>query len=304
MTNTTKRNLKVGITVIISIVILLFGVAFLKDIKVGLETNDMTVYFMDVNGLKEGDPVSVNGVIKGKIKNIELAGDSVRVDFTLSKDIIIKRDYIVSVAMIELMSGKQIYIKPGLDKGNPIDMSKPLIGAKTSDIVSIIGTVGEIGDQVKKMMADLSKTTEKLNTTIDNVNSLVGDDGFKSNIRGTAMNFNDASRNLNRMITDTKSNVNMLTQNLNGVVDKVGNTVDDTRPELKSTFADIKTLTSKMDTLTDNLNMLILSAKDSNSTVGKLMTQDEMYDNLNKTIISINKLVKQIKKDGIKFKLF
>src|SRR5258706_5754771 len=107
MTNNTTRNLKVGITVMVSAIILIFGVAFLKDLKIGLETNDYVVYFKEVNGLKEGDPVSVNGVVKGKVSKIELAaGDSVRVQFNMAKDIVLKRDYSISVAMIELMSGK------------------------------------------------------------------------------------------------------------------------------------------------------------------------------------------------------
>jgi ABC-type transporter Mla subunit MlaD len=106
------------------------------------------------------------------------------------------------------------------------------------------------------------------------------------------------------MIADTKKSVNQLTLNLNGVVDKVGTTMDETRPELKGTFEDIRQLTSKLDTLTVNLNNLVVSTKDSNSTVGKLMTQDDLYENINKTVQSINKLVKQIKKDGIKFNIF
>src|ERR1041384_4882979 len=108
-----KVNLKVGITVIISVLILLYGVAFLKQFRLDLHENDLSVYFENTNGLKEGDPVSVNGVAKGKVKTIALQGDSVKVDFTLSKDVELKKDYTVQVAMIELMSGKQVLISPG-----------------------------------------------------------------------------------------------------------------------------------------------------------------------------------------------
>jgi hypothetical protein len=49
---------------------------------------------------------------------------------------------------------------------------------------------------------------------------------------------------------------------------------------------------------------MVLATKDTSGTVGKLIYQDEIYENLNKTILSINKLVNQIKKDGLKFKIF
>lgn len=299
-----KTLLKVGITVVVSIIILLWGVAFLKNLKIGMETNDLTVYFSDVNGLKEGDPVSVNGVQKGKITKIELApGDSVRVDFNLNKDVTLHSDYNVSVAMIELMSGKQIYIKPGTSK-ELADITKPLVGAKTNDIVGLIGTMNQVGEDVKVITKRLDTAMTKMSVTIDNVNSIVGDDGLKTNIKGAASNFNLASRNLNLMLADTRSSINSLTQRLNNIALNVDNTLSDTKPELKETFQDIRVLTSRLDSLTINLNNLVVGANDSNSTVGKLLTEDDMYDNINKALLNINKLVKKIEKDGIRLKLF
>ena len=299
-----KTLLKVGITVVVSLIILLWGVAFLKNLKFGLETNELSVYFSDVNGLKEGDPVSVNGVSKGKITKIELApGDSVRVDFNLNKDVTLHKDYNVSVAMIELMSGKQIYIKPGTSK-ELADITKPLVGAKTNDIVGLIGTMNQVGEDVKVITRRLDTAMTKMSVTIDNVNSIVGDDGLKSNIKGAASNFNLASRNLNLMLADTRSSINSLTQRLNNIALNVDNTVSETKPELKETFQDIRVLTSRLDSLTINLNNLVVGANDSNSTVGKLLTEDDMYDNINKALLNINKLVKKIEKDGIRLKLF
>ena len=304
MKNDKRILLKVGITVITSILILLFGVAFLKDAKVGIETNDLIVHFKDVNGLKEGDQVSVNGVPKGKVRKIELtSGDSVKVEFSLSKDVVLKKDYLVSVAMIELMSGKQIYIKPGV-ANEPADITKPLIGSKSTDVVSLIGTFNEIGEQIKTIANKLDYAIDHLDKAVVNINDIVGDEGLKSNIRGTASNFNIASKNLNQMLADTRQNINSLTLRLNNVAENLDNTISETKPELKQTIADIKDLTAKVDTLAININSFVLNAKDSNSTVGKLFTDDDMYKNLNKTILGINKLVRKIEKDGIRLRLF
>lgn len=299
-----KTLLKVGITIVISIIILLWGVAFLKDLKFGIETNDLTVYFSEVNGLKEGDPVSVNGVVKGKINTIELApGDSVRVDFSLSKDVVIKKDYEVSVAMIELMSGKQIFIKPGNSKESA-DVTKPLVGAKTNDIVSLLGTMNDVGEDIKHITHKLDTAMTNISVTVAHINDVVGDDALKSNIKGAASNFNDASRNLNLMLAETRLNIKSLTDRLNNIAENVDNTVTDTKPELKETLENVKLLTTRLDSLTINLNSLVVNAKDTNSTVGKLLNEDVMYDNVNKALISINKLVKKIEKDGIRLRLF
>lgn len=299
-----KTLLKVGITIVVSLILVLWGVAFLKDLKFGLETNDLSVYFADVNGLKEGDPVSVNGVTKGKINKIELApGDSVKVDFSLSKEVVLKKDYSVSVAMIELMSGKQIYIKPGTSK-EIADITKPLVGAKNTDIVGLIGTMNQVGEDVKLITKKLDTSMTKLNVSLSHINDVVGDDGLKSNIKGAASNFNLASRNLNLMLADTRNSINSLTARLNNIALNVDNTVSETKPELKETMQDVRLLTARLDSLTMNLNELVSGVKDSNSTVGKLLTEDEMYDNINKALLNINKLVRKIEKDGIRLRLF
>lgn len=299
-----KTLIKVGITVIVSLMLLLWGIAFLKDLKFGLATNDLVVYFSEVNGLKEGDPVSVNGVAKGKVISIELAdGDSIKVAFSLSKEVTLKTDYEISVAMIELMSGKQIYIKPGSSKEHA-DISKPLVGAKMNDIVGLIGTMTDIGQDVKSITGKLDTTMSKMMVTVDHVNDVVGDDGLKSNIKGAASNFNVASRNLNLMLAETRTSLNSLAGRLNSIADNVDNTVAETKPELRETMQDIRTLTARLDTLTINLNSLVTDTKDTNSTVGRLLTEDEMYDNINSALLGINKLVRKIEKDGIRLRLF
>jgi phospholipid/cholesterol/gamma-HCH transport system substrate-binding protein len=304
MNKDKKTLVKVGITIVVSLMMILYGIAFLKDLKFGLETNDLSIYFADVNGLKEGDPVSVNGVTKGKINKIELTtGDSVKVDFSLSSDVVLKKDYNITVAMIELMSGKQVYIKPGILK-EEADITKPLIGAKSTDIVALISTMNEVAQDVKLITRGLDTAMGKMTASLDNINSIVGDDGLKSNIRGAASNFNLASRNLNLMLSDTRSSINSLTSRLNSIAENVDNTVTDTKPEIKETMQDIRLLTARLDSLTINLNSLVVGVKDSNSTVGKLLTEDEVYNNINKALLNINSLVKKIEKDGIRLRLF
>ena len=296
-------NLKVGITVIVSIFILLYGIAFLKDFKINLATNDVIVYFSDVNGLKEGDPVSVNGVPRGKVRTIELEGDSVKVTFYVSKDVVFHKDCSISVAMIELMSGKQVSIKPGKSP-ELADMNKPFIGDKANDVITLIQTMNNVGDQVKSISNSIEKTADELNVVVKNINDIVGDPKMKSDIKGATGNFNTASRSLVALLEENRTNLKSLTTKLNTIADNVDNTVTSSQPDIKQTFSDIRDLTTKLDSAASNLNNFILSTRDSSSTVGKLMTDDQLYTNLNKAIISLDKLIKQIKEKGIKLRIF
>ncbi len=303
MSTDRTNKFKVGITVVIALFILLYGIVFLKDLRLDVETYDLVVYFNDVNGLKEGDQVSVNGVPKGKVRKIELEGDSVRVLFYISKEVVLKKDYSVSVAMIELMSGKQIAVKPG-KSSELADITKPLSGAPSSDVITLIATMNEIGSDVEQLTSRLNSTVDKLDEAIAGINDITGDERLKSDIRSSAMNFNAASENLNEMLEENRSRLRSLTARLNSIAENLDETVLETKPELRNTISDIRNLTGRVDTLAVNLNQLVLDTKDSSNTVGKLLTDDDFYNNLNKTIQSINKLVKKIEKDGIRLRLF
>jgi phospholipid/cholesterol/gamma-HCH transport system substrate-binding protein len=91
---------------------------------------------------------------------------------------------------------------------------------------------------------------------------------------------------------------------LNSIADNVDKTVIETKPDLKQTFDDIRDLTNRLDSIAANFNGILLNARDSSSTVGKLLTDDQLYNNLNKTLVSLDKLIKQIKEKGIKLSIF
>jgi phospholipid/cholesterol/gamma-HCH transport system substrate-binding protein len=159
--------------------------------------------------------------------------------------------------------------------------------------------MNEMGDQVKEIMSRIEKVTNDLDNTIKNVNDIVGDENFKSNVRSTASNFNAASKNFSILIEENRKNLSSITSKLNSLANNLDATVTETRPELKTTLGNIKELTVKLDSLGTNLNNFVLGIKDPNSTVGKLLTQDELYKNLNKTLLDIDKLVKKLQKEGL-----
>lgn len=86
--------------------VVLLTIFWAKGFTVGLSEQEYVVYFSKVSGINEGDMVSVNGVRKGKIDKIELAGDSVKISFSIDKTIKLRKDYEIYVAATELTGGK------------------------------------------------------------------------------------------------------------------------------------------------------------------------------------------------------
>src|SRR5665213_4604670 len=81
--NSRSQNLVVGAFVLATLVILLFGIYFLKETAPGSKTDVYHARLDQVSTLQAGDPVKVNGVKMGKVTSINLEGRSVDVTFEI-----------------------------------------------------------------------------------------------------------------------------------------------------------------------------------------------------------------------------
>jgi phospholipid/cholesterol/gamma-HCH transport system substrate-binding protein len=296
-------EIKVGIFVFIAAFVVLATLFWAKGFIVNKDQIDLKAYFKNVSGLNIGDPVTVNGVRKGKVQKFDLEGDSVLVEITLEKSVKIKKDYKIEIAMLELMAGKQLLINPGVSK-EEIDYTKPLIGETGSDITAIMKSMNDVTGDVKELLKKFNKTAENLDITVQNVNEIVGDKTLHNNLRSTLSNLNIASKNLNSMLVENRSSFKDITGKVGKTFDNVNGILDESGPQVKGTFKDIQTLTTKVDSLITGITLIVNDIQTQKSGVGKFIYDDKFFDNLNNTILELEKLSKKIRKDGIKINLF
>jgi len=112
MTN-RKNNIVVGLFVILSLLILLFGVYFLKEATPGQKSDTYYAIFPQVSTLQDGDPIKVNGVKMGKVDGIELTGSNVRVTLKMNRGVKLPKDTEVRIQNIGLMGERQVGILLG-----------------------------------------------------------------------------------------------------------------------------------------------------------------------------------------------
>lgn len=96
------RNIIVGTFVLASLLLLLFGVYFLKETVPGRKTT-RTMRASIRSTLEEGDPVKVNGVSMGKVTGVELEGTGVRVTFNVQHGLLLPKDSEIRIQNIGLM---------------------------------------------------------------------------------------------------------------------------------------------------------------------------------------------------------
>src|SRR5438105_15937568 len=100
--NITSRlaAIQVGITGFVALALLLAGIAWIKDYRVGQRKRTLTARFDEVGNLSEGDPVSVRGVKKGAVTDVKLLDQGVQVDVEIDRDVILHPDATIRIANI------------------------------------------------------------------------------------------------------------------------------------------------------------------------------------------------------------
>lgn len=310
MASRSINAFKVGVFVVVALIIVIATMFWAKGFYVYRDMRDMKVYFKMVTGLKKGDPVMVNGVIKGKVKDFNLEGDSVLVEFLLERDVKIKKDYRIEIVSTELLGGKTINISQG-NSQEEVDYNVPLSGSKMNDILALINNVNELTEEVKGLIGNFNKAAEDLQSILISVNEVVGDPKVKNELKTTISNIQLTSRNLNSLVAENKLSLKDITDKTSGTIDKVNITIDnvntmldENKPNIETTINDIKVLTKKIDGLVENLNTIVNDLQDKNKGVGKFIYDDKFYNNLNNLLIEIEGLTKKIREEGVKINLF
>ncbi len=295
MKNQRSVEIKVGITVIIAMIILLWIIGWAKNISLFEDEKLLTVKFNNVAGLEVGDQVFVDGVRKGHVVRIENTSKGVYVTFNLPLDIKLNRDATFSIMMLDLMGGKKIEISPG-DSDEPIDFSQIYSGKFKGDISTAMAALSNVQD-------DLIDAVRELKITLTSVNSLLSNEQFSTDLKNGIKNINKLTSNLNAVIEENKFPLNKLLVSSNSLVTRIDSTLGETTPKMDSVFVSLRNTLSSSNELMNSINKLIEETKSSENNVGKLLYDKNLLKNLTESIERLNKLTKvlldQLQKDGI-----
>ena len=114
------RQLKetlVGVFIVAGVIVFVLLYTWLSGRLGFRNTYEVAVYFDDVSGLRVGDPVTVFGIEKGKIKSLQIDGDSVRAVIALDRDIILPDDSKIAIRSVNYLgTDRYVKINPGKDK--------------------------------------------------------------------------------------------------------------------------------------------------------------------------------------------
>lgn len=296
MKNERKTEIRVGVTVVLGLIILLWILGWAKNFTLHSTESAVKVSFNNVAGLEVGDNVTVNGVRKGFVKNMKVESSSVLVTLTLDGDVELKSDAVFTLNMLDLMGGKRIEIFPGASS-EKLDLQKNHNGEFLSDIPSVMAAFGPVQDDLTNMLKDIR-------ITLTSMNKYLTDERMESDVKSSLRNLTEVSRKLNLMIDENREGVKTLTRNTVELTDEAKEFIQKNKEDLSESISKIKEVLNNADELLAKMNKLTDDTIEKENTLGKLLYDEKIMTDIQSAIDKLNKLstilVEQLQGKGIK----
>lgn len=290
------KEVKIAIVAIVGVIILFFGMNFLKGLNLFSSTNDYYIEFKDISGLSSSSPIYADGYQVGTVKDViyDYSGEHpTRVLVSLDKAM---RIPVGSSAEIEsdLMGNIKVNL---LLVNNPRERVMP------GETITGEVNSGALG-KAAQMVPTIEKMLPKLDSILTSVNMLLADPAIAQslhNVKTITDNLTTSSAELNTLMKQLNRNVPTMLAKANGVLDNTNKLTDNlaqldlatTKQQVDQTIANVQELTSKLNS--------------NNGTLGLLMNDASLYHNLNSTMMSADSLLinlRQHPKRYVHFSLF
>lgn len=326
--------IKVGLFVLLTAVLAGYLIITFESNGFSKSVANYYVYFDDVSGLSKGADVVVKGVKAGKVDDITIEGNKVKVKIGFMKDITLYQNAKAYIKMLGLMGDKYIYIEPGspeygvLSKGGIIqygttygstDEAFNKVSQLVDNINQAIGNgrlqkliedidslavetkylvaenrknIKKTVDNIQQITASLKETLpsliEKMNKVADNLDQITSDN--KNDIRDIVASLREITKTLKEKLPSTMDNINIASKEAKDIL---GENKDNIRKSLEN----IKKATEKLDKILAKIDK-------GKGTVGKLVNDDSLYNNVNEGVKSLSKPFKIIDESNLEISMY
>lgn len=289
----------VGLVVLLAVVVLVFGVFFLNEKDPRETFNTFHLRFTQVSTLVLDDPVKINGVKLGKVERIELSGHRVVVTIRLRTDVKIPKDSEIRVQNIGIMGERQIGIILG-DSSQYFAPGDTVDGQFDAGIAEALGLAGEVCDSTKVLLESVKAA---LNGTISNPE-------FQNRFKTLLDKAENIEDRLMVLVENTDPQLKKTLAGLNEITGKVNKLVEGVKPPIDSLFANTdkvvgnaNNLIGELEGVTKHLDELVVQVQaktqSKDNTVGLLLNDKALHDDLVKTVHSADSLFRIILQDGL-----
>lgn len=283
------KEVKIGITALVAIVLLYLLINFLKGVNVFKPSNTYYVEFSDIQGLAVSNAVYANGYPVGIVRTIDYdyhRKNRVIVGVELDKEMQVPAGTRAELES-SLMGGVSMHLLLGPNPARHIARGDTIPGAIHQGAMA----------QAEKLVPVIADMVPKLDSIAANLNALTGDPALfqiMHNFANTSAHLSAASARLGAALPDMMDQLEQASRNLNTLSGNLARVdVQQTVDQANSALAGVQQTLDQVQQLAQNANRLAadldgkLNATDGS--LGLLMNDRALYDNLNHTVQSLNR---------------
>lgn len=285
-----RKEVLVGVLVIVACLILFFGINFLKGINLFKAANYFYATYNNVQGLAISAPVTLNGYKVGVVREINYDYENpgnITVEISVDKNLRMPQGSKATVSLDILGTASVV-----LRLGNPADGFYAV-----GDTIESSVDAGMLASVSENLMPSVNAIFPKIDTLLTSLNAIAADpaltrsisrlDGITTELEASLVSLHKVMGTLQPIASDIKSittNVDTITGDLTAVSARLREApVDSLLDDLQATVATLEALTARLN--------------NPDGTVGKLTADPALYDNLNATVASLDSLFVDIKKN-------
>ena len=294
---TLSKEIKAAIFVLSTIFLFIFGFNFLKGSSILDKQKTVYAVYDEVDGLLVGANVMINGLSIGNVTDLNFLPKSTKIVVTLKiKDKInFSSNSSATIYETGVLGGLAIAIEPIFQQGMIV---------KSGDTLNSNIRPG-LTELINRQIEPLQRKLESTLTSVDSIfsgasyvlNKETQNDIKESlNILTSAVKaINNSSLIIEKTLTEKNSQINNSIDNIESITANLSNV----SKELND-FG-LANVLSNLEKSVDGISLIVTNLNSNNSSLGKLISNDEVYNNLNLSIENLNLLINDIKTNPKKY---
>ena len=290
------NEVKIALVALVAIVVLFFGMNYLKGLTMFSSSNNYYAQFSDISGVTASSPVYANGLRVGVVEGVRFDydhPDRIVAVLGLDKQLRLPRGTRVEIAS-DLLGNVQLQLKLGDDMRDLLTVGDTIEGGAQKGLMS---KAAEMVPQVEQMLPKLDSILASVNALLQDPairKSLGNVENITGNLTTTTQQLNQLAAQLNHQVPQMLVKVDTMLENTNGLTRQFNDiNLPQTMQRVDNTMANLEQTTAAMNS--------------REGTLGLLLHDTGLYRNLNATMNSADSLLidlRQHPKRYVHFSIF
>lgn len=278
------KEIKIALVAIVGILVMYFGINFLKGMNLFSTNNAYYMTFDDIQGLGASTPIYADGYKVGTVDGLEYdykENGPIKVKVDINKDLRIPQGSKAEIVK-DLMGNLQVNL---LLANNPRERVEP--GGIIPGAVN-----GGMMDKAANLIPVVEKMLPKLDSILTSVNALLADPALAAslhNVETITSNLTVSTRELNTLMAGLNKQVPGMVRKANGVLDNTN------RLTANLASLDVQGTLNRVNQTLESAHQFTEKLNSNQGSLGLLMNDTKLYDNLTSTMGHADSLVIDLK---------